>query len=493
MDKGIGELLHLLPGAHFERGLVAGFPEEDMAEAMRRLAGVMETVSLGKMAACAKEAFDLVFCFFPAYPGFDQIQDVLRITAPGGAIAIIMPTHFFRVVRTQRVMGGASIYGLSPSLNDLRLAVPVENWACAAASLALYQPSRILAKARKYLAYCLSRLGLSTIWTPWLLLTAEKDGGKGQPGLHSLFQEIFGCDVEIGLFTGTPGYLRKSTMQIMNASGSILGYAKIGANPQTQAIVSNEAVMLSRLPALDLGDILTPGLLFYGDTEGGNRILIQSTQKEHMSSAPLIPDERHFDFISRLFRSTGKAEVFRESACFREIADRLADLREYAGEDRMKTLNDAFAWASQTIDAAKIPLCLAHRDFTPWNTFLVKKKLYVFDWEFAREPWIPLCDTFHFVLQKGILVDHADEGILWKRLTGDAFKEGRFLKRCAASAGITEHVYPALLTFYLVDVITTYLFHHREEGRISRDGQELLDRWEGLLARILKSNRIYAV
>jgi hypothetical protein len=492
VDKGIGELLHLLSGAYFERGLIAGFPEEEMAEAMRRRAKVIEYVSLGQMAACAKEAFDLVFCFFPAYPGSDQIQDVLRITAPGGAMAIIMPARFFGIARTQKMMGGASIYGLSPSLNDLRLAVPVENRACAAASLALYQPSLTLAKARKYLAYCLSRLGLSTVWTPWLLLTAKKDGGKDQPGLHSLFQEIFGCDVEIGLFTGTPGYLRKSTMQIMNASGSILGYAKIGASPQTQAIVSNEAATLSRLSVLELGDTLIPESLFCGDTEGGNRILIQSTQKGHMSSAPLIPDERHFDFISRLFRLTGKEEAFRESACFREIADRIADLEEYAGEYRMRTLDDAFTWASQVINTATVPLCLAHRDFTPWNTFLVRKKLYVFDWEFAREAWIPLCDAFHFVLQKGILVDREGEGILWKRLTDDVSKEGRFLKRCATSAGITEYVYPALLTFYLVDVMTTYLFHHREEGQISHDGQALLDRWEGLMARILKSNRIYA-
>jgi len=44
------------------------------------------------------------------------------------------------------------------------------------------------------------------------------------------------------------------------------------------------------------------------------------------------------------------------------------------------------------------PRSLSHGDFTPWNTFFVDGKLYVFDWEYASYDYPRAYDFFHFFL-----------------------------------------------------------------------------------------------
>src|SRR5690606_7709614 len=44
------------------------------------------------------------------------------------------------------------------------------------------------------------------------------------------------------------------------------------------------------------------------------------------------------------------------------------------------------------------PAVLSHGDFTPWNTFFVDGKLYVFDWEYADRGYPAGYDAIHFLL-----------------------------------------------------------------------------------------------
>jgi hypothetical protein len=51
---------------------------------------------------------------------------------------------------------------------------------------------------------------------------------------------------------------------------------------------------------------------------------------------------------------------------------------------------------------SKLDVCLAHRDFAPWNTRVFEDgRLFVFDWELSEPETTPLYDLFHF-----LLVDH---------------------------------------------------------------------------------------
>lgn len=476
----------LLPESSFEKGLITGISDKKVVDGFAKRVGRTDMTNIDELGRVERGSFDVSISFFEAAPDAGQVRSAFDAVRPGGTVIVVMRSGYFRFPRISRAFPGARVYGLSPSLNDPRLAVPVGNRACAAASLALYQPSLKKAKLRKAVAYYLAKLGFAMVWARWLMLiwqTEAPDVGKGLP---FLLREHFGEEIEFALFTGTPGYLRKPTIQIMDLSGAILGYCKVATNSQTEEVVENEARILKLLSNIDLGAATVPELIFCGGLSDGMTALVQSTKKQHLSSAPLSPNAVHGDFLARLFEQTRQEMQFLESAGCLEVRERLLRLGADAGERLMRELLAAFEWSSGMLESAKVPLCLAHRDFTPWNTFLTGERLYVFDWEFARSNWIPLADAFHFVLQKGILVDHAEEGLLWERLTGEASEEGKFLKDYVMNTGIGESISRALMAFYLVDMITTYLLHYEGYGQTNSDGQELLARWKGLLARVVK-------
>lgn len=484
MDERIAETLLLLSASSFERGLIVGISDANVIDAFRKKIKHLAITDVDRLGSAEKGTFDLVFSFFDVPPEREKLEATIDAAGPEGATVIVMPRVRFGSPEIKDSLRAPRVYGLSPSIKDLRLILPVENRACVSASLALYQPSLWKAKLRKLLAYWLARLGLSTVWTPWLMYVSYKNE-PAIKGLPAILVSCFGKDVQFALFTGTRGYLRKSTIQIMDVCGSILGYCKIGDSLQTKAMVENEANMIKLVAGLDLGYTMVPDVMFSGETTDGITVLVQSTKKTHLSCAPLVPEVMHSDFLGRLFKETRVERRFREAPVYLEVTERVRGLEGYAENEPLRNVADALEWSSGIIDEARVPLSLAHRDFTPWNTFLVEGFLYVFDWEFGRTEWVPLSDAFHFVLQKGILVDHASEGLLWERLIGDDSSEGRFLKKSAAMIGIEGDVYHALIAFYLVDMITMYLSHFKGYGR-TVGGEELLTRWKGLLARATK-------
>ena len=64
---------------------------------------------------------------------------------------------------------------------------------------------------------------------------------------------------------------------------------------------------------------------------------------------------------------------------------------------------------------SEIEISLCHGDFTPWNMYVNKDKLSIYDWELSK-PFMPLgYDAFHFIIQQGVLVDHKN----WKQIKQD--------------------------------------------------------------------------
>ena len=49
-----------------------------------------------------------------------------------------------------------------------------------------------------------------------------------------------------------------------------------------------------------------------------------------------------------------------------------------------------------------IPVSVSHGDFTPWNMYCDDQRLYVYDWEMARNGIPMLFDLFHFSYQSVI-------------------------------------------------------------------------------------------
>jgi len=61
-----------------------------------------------------------------------------------------------------------------------------------------------------------------------------------------------------------------------------------------------------------------------------------------------------------------------------------------------------------------LPLGVGHGDFTPWNMYVGKTKLHIYDWEMSQSDFPLLFDFFHYFFQKGILIQRNNYSEIWE-------------------------------------------------------------------------------
>jgi hypothetical protein len=500
MDGRITELLSVLPIAPPKRLLIVGPVEKSVLKQLSLKYESLKTIEDDNLHRLDGNSIDLLCCFQIPVLKSGLIEKAYRLLAPGGGVFIVtgprrktdglwkggLENRAQREV-TRIGFQDTRIYGLSPSLDELRLAVPLNKNRLAAASLALYQPSLKKAKFRKLVAYLSARCGIPSVWTPFILITGRKLQSKNQENLRTFFFEIYGIEVEFALFAGTPGYLRKTTLQIMNAEGRVLGYGKVGRNSWTNQLIENEAKVLQSLKKLNLGAALVPEVKYFGDLREDSKILVQSTCKKPLSSGPLAPANSHLTFLTRLFNQSRVNTNFGQSSCLRDILTRLTELRGRVPEKRWMLLERGIKEAGRAIGQRTLPFGIAHRDFTPWNTFYHNGRLFIFDWELAREEWFPLADAFHFIIQKGVLVDKENPEKLLQKILSQSSREGAFIHELSFNLGIDREIILPLLLFYLCDISTFYINNNMSYDIERQEIRRLLFCWETILLNILSS------
>jgi len=218
-----------------------------------------------------------------------------------------------------------SVYGLSPGVNDPRLAVPVSTNKISAGALVLYQPSLRRAKLRKLAAYGMSRLGLTRVWAP-VAMVAGRTGGASGGGIVSVVRREMGAMASIALFTGTPGPQRKATFAILGPRGEALGFGKIASTPATRALIRNEVKMLRRLETAGMGPEQVPRLLVEGRLEDGAEFVIQSTVKKPLVARTTRIGDVQARFLVDLFERTKAVDPDRGRAIFEDLSGRVGRL-----------------------------------------------------------------------------------------------------------------------------------------------------------------------
>jgi hypothetical protein len=150
--------------------------------------------------------------------------------------------------------------------------------------------------------------------------------------------------------------------------------------------------MLRRVADMRLASVDVPRVLGFRDTSAVT-LLITDSLKSAAHAAPLVPGADHLAFLSEL---RAGSQSMGAQALLDDLAMQAAALADLAGPEWRARL--ARVEAALRPHADTIPLCLAHGDFTPWNTFVQGGRLYVFDWEYARADWPVGFDLVHFLL-----------------------------------------------------------------------------------------------
>ncbi|WP_339760468.1 phosphotransferase [uncultured Hoeflea sp.] len=275
-------------------------------------------------------------------------------------------------------------YGMIRARSNARWwLLPTAQGPATSASLSMYQPVSTNARLARLWIRTALRLGLTSAWASGRIRFSR------QPRLpDGVLPKLGTC----AYFTGTDGPHRKTAIQLMNREGDILGYAKVSRRAAVRPYLWHEARILDQVAKLKLTTAEIPNVLAFQDPgEGLPTILATDSCKAAGVSSPMDPAAPHLRFLGEMMRRTGSAGA--------HSANR--SLREMAGDRRLTEQWETRFWLGlerleQFVPA--MPVGLAHGDFTPWNSFLLNGRLYVFDWEYAAEEYPSGYDLTHYLL-----------------------------------------------------------------------------------------------
>ncbi len=261
--------------------------------------------------------------------------------------------------------------------------VPRDDRRAAMAGFQMFHPvstRAAAAKAAARLAVCVS---------PRSLPRSGQLRLDGAPDLGS----AFGGEIAFhAYFTGTDGPHRKTTIQLMGPRGRILGYAKLSRVPRIMRFIEAEADTLAELDRLGLHSADVPRVMTTR-REDALALLVTDSLKGAQPRIRKRLGPEHLVFLGEIAARTGgvgASDVFEElSGDITALDGRLSPdwtRRFHAGRDALRGTQ------------ARLPVCLAHGDFTPWNAFVQSGRLYAFDWEYARHGYPQGYDQLHFIL-----------------------------------------------------------------------------------------------
>lgn len=333
--------------------------------------------------------------------------------------------------------------------------VPIKNMSTA---LNLYQPSSTKGKLVKRML-------------PWLhhlqplrrAIKAETFNCALQPELQELFCRIFNKEhLEFSIFEGTPCVHRKATIQL-SSGNEIIGYCKASDNSDILTLFEKESKLLAELHKQGVESIPQP--LFCGTLRGGTHVFVQSTEKTTHSSVPHKWGALQERFLAHLQEKTKQTILFEESDYYKTLTALQEHLAWLPADADRVVVASAIAGVVSRNSGKMVEYSAYHGDFTPWNMFVEKKKLFVFDFEYGALTYPHGLDKYHFELQSLI------------------FEKRMNAKEIVAFYTHRDQQEKEKLTLYLLDIISRFTV--REGGEAKGEELRSLNIWCSVLKNIM--------
>jgi phosphotransferase family enzyme len=370
--------------------------------------------------------------------------------------------------------GTGEAYAILPSGRDPRFLLPVQDSKRAAVGLNIYNAQRPFAR--------LSRR----------LLSAGLHAGVARPFLRDRvsintrflkekLSPVFGGEknMSFAISIGTPGPNQKPVLQITNALGQELGYAKIGWNQQTISGVSKEEAALRQLGGVRFLHGLVPKVLHGGCF--GNRYLLVQSPCGAPGPAGVKLKSKHVQFL---------AELHQTDCSFDRLPypqeKQMADLRRSGYHYFAHVLEGARQFCSPFETAPFGPL---HGDFTAWNIRRDSGRLAIVDWECYRKSAPAAWDLFHFIVAGAVEVEDKLPGRIYASITGSG-ETADLVKAYFRLIGADPSLINPLLASYAAESLVQSLTELREDA--SAKDRQLRRTWAMLLALISCPNVLHA-
>ncbi len=199
------------------------------------------------------------------------------------------------------------------------------------------------------------------------------------------------------LFTGTKGPNNKMILYGEKESGSF--FLKIPTTCQTSGIVEKEKTGSEKAVSISPESFTVPSVKTH------NNGILEIEDIGNQGKRSNVFSDQHKRVLAEICKKTVQVETTEKSACFNEGSHYLA-LAQLKNNPRIpKNLINKLKELETELTRSHFLTALAHGDFTPWNMFTQPHKLAIYDWELSNSAYPLGFDAFHFVIQKGIMID----------------------------------------------------------------------------------------
>lgn len=238
---------------------------------------------------------------------------------------------------------------------------------------------------------------------------------EGGDSIAAYLQEQLGHPVHLSLGIGNARANRKPVLEVFDAAGASVGFAKVGATEVAAARVRHEADALAALATARLGRLNVPAVRSFGQWRR-MPVLV-------MSTLPGSPWQRPGNQwrIPLSTMATLQVAFGRRTAPVRELPAWLG-IREVAARLRIPEHQHRFTNALSAVDAriGDRPVLEStwHGDWTPWNTAVSGGRVHVWDWERFEHGVPPGLDRCHWAVNAqthtyGFTVAQIRAGLAW--------------------------------------------------------------------------------
>lgn len=295
---------------------------------------------------------------------------------------------------------------------------------------------------------------------------------------------------DFAIFTGTVGENRKAIIALAEKR-KCTQFLKIPMTDAAQDLVSNEYRQLKNIATQKFETLIAPQI-----QRTATGIAVSNVQPEKFAKNNSF-GKIHLQALGELYQNSAQEKRVGELSMWETIANgmkffttRLPQLptKSEAGEkfnnglsvEKTIQLQNACENIFYNIDFTEtIKVGMAHGDFTPWNMYVCKEKLHVYDWEMCVDDAPLLFDVFHYVFQKGILIDRKPMEAILQDLEN-------ILVSPEARTIIEKYSldWKVQFQFYLLYIVTYYLPKYIVQPQLHDQVHWLVDTWVAALGKV---------
>jgi hypothetical protein len=267
---------------------------------------------------------------------------------------------------------------------------------------------------------------------------------SGDDTLAAHLGDAVGQPVRVSVRFGPPRANRKPVLQLLDRRGHAVGFAKLGVNDLTKALVTAETAALRQIAGRDLGVVRAPGVLHAGAWNGMELLVIEALPVWAARGSKAGNAAAAIEAM-RAVAGTPTPLPLADSPYLSGLADRVAALPDAPAA---AVLADAVAHAHT--GSASLPFGAWHGDWNGGNMAVRADGVLLWDWE-RYAVGVPLgFDLLHYELHEEVTV----------RGTDPAPASAALAQRCAdllAPFGVDAAQARAIMALYLIEIASRYI------------------------------------